>query len=50
MVIDMNETRIRSIEQVRDFLAGTLDIEFLPPDVKPETQSLARYALIFIAS
>ena len=46
MVIDMNETKIRSIEQVRRFLAGTLDIEFLPPDLKPDARSLVRYALI----
>ena len=30
MVIDMNESKIRTVEQVRQFLQGTLDVEFLP--------------------
>jgi transposase InsO family protein len=30
MVIDMNESKVRTIKQVREFLQGTRDIEFLP--------------------
>jgi hypothetical protein len=29
MVIDMNETRLETIEQIREFLAGTADIAFV---------------------
>ena len=33
MVIDMNETKLTTLAQLRDFLAGTADIEFQPgPD------------------
>jgi transposase InsO family protein len=31
MVIDMNETKLKTIEQVREFLAGTADISFSIP-------------------
>ena len=30
MVIDMNESRIRTLAQVRQFLAGTLQVSFRP--------------------
>jgi transposase InsO family protein len=30
MVIDMNESKVRTVEQVRAFLQGTRDVEFLP--------------------
>lgn len=33
MVIDMNEARLETIEQIREFLAGTADVAFtLPPE------------------
>jgi hypothetical protein len=32
MVIDMNETRLGTIEQIREFLAGTADVVFTTPD------------------
>ena len=31
MVIDMNETKLKTIEQVREFLAGTADVSFSIP-------------------
>jgi hypothetical protein len=31
MVIDMNEARLETIEQIREFLAGTADIAFTVP-------------------
>ena len=36
MVIDMNEARLSTIEQIREFLAGTADVAFTVPseDVK----------------
>ncbi len=30
MVIDMNESKVRTVQQVREFLQGTRDVEFLP--------------------
>ena len=30
MVIDMNESKVRTVKQVREFLQGTRDVEFLP--------------------
>jgi len=33
MVIDMNDARLETIEQIREFLAGTADVAFSgPPD------------------
>ena len=31
MVIDMNDARLDTIEQIREFLAGTADVNFSPP-------------------
>jgi hypothetical protein len=36
MVIDMNDARLESIEQIREFLAGTADLTFTIPG-DPET-------------
>jgi transposase InsO family protein len=41
MVIDMNESRIRTLEQVRQFLAGTLQVNF-----QPRADDAERYAHI----
>lgn len=30
MVIDMNETRLKTVAQLRAFLEGTLEVKFLP--------------------
>lgn len=30
MVIDMNESRLTTVEQLRAFLAGTLEVQFQP--------------------
>ena len=30
MVIDMNETRLNTVAQLRAFLAGTLEVKFQP--------------------
>jgi transposase InsO family protein len=46
MVIDMNVSKLRSIEQIRHFLAGTLDVQFLPQSADPRARDLARYGLI----
>ncbi|MFB3106399.1 MAG: transposase family protein [Pseudomonadales bacterium] len=35
MVIDMNETKLKTIEQVREFLAGTADVSFSIPADEP---------------
>ena len=32
MVIDMNETRLRSLEQFQAFLGATVEVQFLPPN------------------
>ncbi|OGA52756.1 MAG: hypothetical protein A3G24_27015 [Betaproteobacteria bacterium RIFCSPLOWO2_12_FULL_62_13] len=39
MVIDMNETRLCSLEQLRDFLDATAEVQFLPAEGED-----ARYA------
>ena len=41
MVIDMNETKLTTIGQIREFLAGTADIHWTP-----EADDKARYAFI----
>jgi len=41
MVIDMNEARLETIEQIRDFLAGTADVRFALP-----TDEAARHAFV----
>jgi len=41
MVIDMNESRLNTVAQLRAFLEGTLEVQFCPPD--NDTQ---RYAFI----
>jgi transposase InsO family protein len=41
MVIDMNETKLTTIGQIREFLAGTADISWTPED-----DDKARYAFI----
>ena len=46
MVIDMNVSRIKNIEQVRSFLSGTLDVQFVIPDGAPAERDRARYGLI----
>ena len=30
MVIDMNEARLDTIEQIQEFLTGTADVDFFP--------------------
>ena len=37
MVIDMNVSRINNIEQVRSFLSGTLDVQFVIADGVPQS-------------
>ena len=32
MVIDMNETRLKTVPQLRAFLAGTLEVAFTIPE------------------
>jgi len=39
MVIDMNETRLETIEQIRDFLAGTGDMTFTVPSEEAKRAS-----------
>lgn len=46
MVIDMNVSRIKSIEQVRKFLSGTLDVQFACTDGAAKERDDARYGLI----
>ena len=46
MVIDMNVSRIKNIEQVRSFLSGTLDVQFVIPDGAARERDRARYGLI----
>ena len=41
MVIDMNETKLTTIDQIREFLAGTADIHWTA-----EADDKARYAFI----
>src|SRR5512134_686954 len=41
MVIDMNETRLNTVAQLRAFLEGTLQVEFCPLNSDPQ-----RYAFI----
>ena len=41
MVIDMNETRLNTVAQLRAFLEGTLEVEFYPLNSDPQ-----RYAFI----
>jgi hypothetical protein len=41
MVIDMNEARLETIAQIRNFLAGTADTEFAAP-----TDEAARHAWV----
>ena len=41
MVIEMNETKLTTIDQIREFLAGTADIHWTA-----EADDKARYAFI----
>lgn len=41
MVIDMNDSQLSTLPQIRDFLAGTADVVFAPP-----TDDAARYRFI----
>ena len=34
MVIDMDETRLRTIEQLQQFLSATPEVAFAPPEVR----------------
>ena len=43
MVIDMNESKLRTLEQLRAFLQGTLEVEFFPAMGQDKAQ---RYAHI----
>lgn len=36
MVIDMNESRLNTVAQLRAFLNGTLEVEFCPPSSDPQ--------------
>ena len=42
MVIDMNEARLDTIEQIREFLAGTADVAFTVP---PEEAKLRQFVV-----
>ncbi len=46
MVINMNESKIKTIEQVRQFLAGTSDVNFTPLESGTPERDAARYQLI----
>jgi len=46
MVIDMNVSRIKNIEQVRSFLTGTLDVQFVVADGAARERDSARYDVI----
>ncbi len=46
MVIDMNVSRIKNIEQVRCFLSGTLDVQFVITDGAAKERDHARYDVI----
>lgn len=35
MVIDMNETKLKTLEQIREFLTGTTDVVFSIPTDEP---------------
>lgn len=59
MVIDMNVSRIKNVEQARSFISGTLDVQFVIADgvgskfgIKPDlektvTSGLYRFTLLF---
>lgn len=45
MVIDMNEAKLETIEQIRDFLAGTADIAFTVPTEEAQLRQLVATVL-----
>ena len=46
MVIDMNVSRIKNIEQVRSFLSGTLEVQFVIADGAARERDKTRYDFI----
>ena len=46
MVIDMNVSRIKNIEQVRSFLSGTLEVQFVIADGAARERDKTRYDVI----
>ena len=46
MVIDMNVSRIKNIEQVRSFLSGTFDVQFVIADGAARERDKTRYDVI----
>ena len=46
MVIDMNVSKIKNIEQVRRFLSGTLDVQFVNADGVVGERDKNRYEVI----
>jgi len=49
MVIDMNKSRLETVEQIREFLAGTADFAFAVPTDKAKLRS-ASFAPIAMAA
>ena len=45
MVIDMNESRLETIEQIREFLAGTADVAFAVPAEEAKRRAFVATAL-----
>jgi len=45
MVIDMNESKLATLEQIREFLAGTSDVAFAIPAEEPRLRAFVAKVL-----
>jgi hypothetical protein len=45
MVIDMNESKLATLEQIREFLAGTSDVAFAVPADEPRLRAFVASVL-----